>query len=588
MTAINISPFASSLTGSSFDWQSFVDTMMSYQSTTITTLKAEQSVNTDKVSGLNIIKSYMQDLQTKTKALTSSSLFGGRTVSSTTSGSNWTLSAATNTATGAYTFNVSQLATSSKRTGSADISSPLHNSDNVSTLTLAAMPTATAVTAGTFTVNGATVTIALEDSLQDVFTKINVATGGAVTGSYSTATDKITLSSGSEIVLGGANDTSNFLAATQLANNGTGSLSSTNALGSARINSPLASARLRSAITAVDGSGNGSFSLNGVAIAYNVNSDSLSSIITRINASSAGVTASYDSALDRMVLVNKSTGDMGFGLSETAGGFLDAVGLSMTSSGAATSRGKNALFTVNDGSTLTSMSNTLDSSVTGITGLSVKAGTTGTQTINVSSDTASMKSAIQAFIDSYNVVQSNIDLQTSIEQIDGTLTTSTLTSVREVGQWSSSLRSKVFASVSGLSGTISRLADMGIDFNGTSNLLTIRDSTKLENALTNKTADVEAFFNNATNGFTSVINNYITNIAGTTTSGSSVISKMTDRLLSNNLSIDKQISLINRQLESERARMITSFQAMQTAQSNAKSMVDTLKNLMDSMNGNNN
>jgi len=49
MTAINTSSISSSLTGSTFDWQSFVDTIVSYDSATITTLQKQQSTNTDKV-----------------------------------------------------------------------------------------------------------------------------------------------------------------------------------------------------------------------------------------------------------------------------------------------------------------------------------------------------------------------------------------------------------------------------------------------------------------------------------------------------------------------------------------------------------
>jgi flagellar hook-associated protein 2 len=74
-------------------------------------------------------------------------------------------------------------------------------------------------------------------------------------------------------------------------------------------------------------SGNGSFAVNGVSIAYNVNTDSLSTILSRINASSAGVTAAFDSLNDRVVFTNKTTGDLGLNLSEAAGGLVDALGL---------------------------------------------------------------------------------------------------------------------------------------------------------------------------------------------------------------------------------------------------------------------
>jgi flagellar hook-associated protein 2 len=570
------------MTGSSFDWQSFVDQIIQIDSAPITKLQSEQSVNSDKISALGTLKTNLQDLQTATKALNASDLFTARTAASSVSGSNWGLTASTGATTGSYTFNVTQLATASTRMGQSDIASGINNSNDVSGLTLATIPTATAITAGTFTINGASVTVALTDSLKDVFDKISTATGGAVTGSYNSTTDKVTLSSSSEIVLGGANDSSNFLSAMQLANNGTGTIGSTGALGTVSTSSPLASARLRNTITAVDGSGNGSFSVNGVPIAYNVNTDSLSTIIGRINSSTAGVTASYDSGNDRMVLKNNTTGDMGFGLSETAGGFLDAVGLSMSSTGAATSRGKNALFSINGGSTLSSASNTFTSATTGIAGLSVKATTEGAQTITVASDSTSMTSAIQTFIDKYNAVQEYIDLQTSITVKSGTVTTSTLSDTQEASAWASSLRSKAFSSISGLTGTVSRLADLGIDFNGTSSMLSIKDNTKLQSALSSKPGDVAAFFNTSSTGFTAVMDTYLTSLAGTDGTSTGSLSTLSDHLVSANAGIDNQIAQIQRQLDSEKARLIASFQAMQTAQANSKTMLDTLKNSFSS------
>jgi flagellar hook-associated protein 2 len=586
MTAINTTNLASSLTGNTFDWQTFVDTIIEIDRAPIKKLQSEQDLNSDKIEALGLIKTNLADLQAATKALSASSLFAGRTATSSTSGSNWTLTAASGATAGAYSFNVTQLATSSSRNGTGDISSPISATADVSGVTLATMATAPAITAGTFTVNGATVTIALTDSLQDVFGKISTATGGAVTASYNQGTDKISFSAATEIVLGGANDTSNFLAATQLANNGTGTITSTNSLGAANTTATLANARLKSAITAVDGTGAGSFNINGVAIAYNVNTDSLSSIISRINSSNANVTASYDTAADRMVLTNKTTGDIGFGLSEAPGGFLDAVGLSMTSVGAATTRGKNALFSINGGATLSSTSNTLSSATTGITGLTVKAGSTGSQTITVASDTATMKTAIQTFVDKYNVVQSFIDLQTKITVKNGTLTTSTLSGTRDVDQWASNLRTKAFAAVSGLTGTITRLADLGIDFNSTSRLLNVKDSGKLQSALETKTADVEAFFNTATTGFASKMDAFLNTLTGSA-GATSAVSSMSDRLLNNNASIDKQIAQIERQLESEKARLTAGFQAMQAAQSNAQSIIKTLQNSFDNSNKNN-
>ena len=164
-----------------------------------------------------------------------------------------------------------------------------------------------------------------------------------------------------EIVLGAVNDSSNFLQAMQLANNGTNTVTSANPLGAVALNMPLAQANLSTAITAVDGSGNGSFTINGVSIAYNINTDSLATVMKRINASSAGVTASYNSATNNVVLTNNSTGDIGLGANDVATsgqvGLLGALGLTSAST---LQHGQNALFTVNGGAAISSASNTLE------------------------------------------------------------------------------------------------------------------------------------------------------------------------------------------------------------------------------------
>mgnify|MGYP003405623483 CR=1 FL=1 len=84
--------------------------------------------------------------------------------------------------------------------------------------------------------------------------------------------------------LGAANDTSNFLSVARLANNNSGSVVSSSSLGTVTANTPLASGRLNASLVgpAIDGAGAGTFTVNGVAIAYNINTDSLTSIINRI------------------------------------------------------------------------------------------------------------------------------------------------------------------------------------------------------------------------------------------------------------------------------------------------------------------
>jgi flagellar hook-associated protein 2 len=567
---------------SGFNWSSFIDQMMAVEHAPADQLAAEKATNTQKLASLTTLGSDMLDLQSAAKTLTADGLFDGRTATSDNSSSTWKSTAANSTAIGSYTIAVSQLASAAQRTGTPNISAGLTTSSDVSGLTLASMPTAAPVTAGTFTVNGQQITVALTDSLQDVFDKIATATtgNGDVTASYDSDNDVVNLvsASGSEIVLGAANDTSNFLSVMKLANSGKSTITSSGTLGSASLSSPLANANLRSPITNVDENGNGSFSINGVSIAYNINNDSLSTILTRIGSSTAGVTAAYDAADDQVVLTNKTTGDTGMAVNEGSGGLLDALGLvAGSTSGSTFTHGKNALYTVNGGPTLTSMSNTLDATSHGITGLSVTVNSKSTETISVTGNTDTMKTNIQNFIDAFNTVQTYIDSQTKITSVNGTVSTSLLSDNHEIQGWSQSLRSLAFGSVSGMAGTISSLGDMGIGFTSTEPQLSITDSTKLDDALTNHPDDVAAFFSDTTNGLVSKFNTFFTatigasttNIANATTGGD--LGTQETNLTDANTSIDTQIADIERRIAQDRDNMTTAFENMETAMSSLKS-----------------
>ncbi len=560
---------------SGFDWKSFIDEVMELNRAPITRLQAEKTTNNSKVSALDNLGTRLSELQTATRALKTEGLFTGRTAASSTTGSTWSTNTSSGTATGAYNFNVTQLATTSKRSGAGDIGLGISATNDVSGVTLASMSTATAVTAGDFTVNGAKVTIALTDSLQDVFTKISTATGGNVTASYDSTTDKISLNSASAITLGAANDTSNFLAVARLSNGtNTGVIESGTGLGSTSQNTPLASARLRNSITAVDGSGNGSFTVNGVSVSYNVNTDSLSTILGRITNSGAGVSASYDAAADRVVLTNKTTGDTGLSVSEAAGGFLDAVGLSGSSTLA---RGKDAQYTVNGGPVLTSTSNTFSAASHGITGLTVTANTESSQTITVDANTTGMRGSIDEFIKKFNAVQSYIDTATKVTSANGKVTAAILSNNREIQAWQSTLRSTAFSAVSGLSGTISRLENLGIDFTSGTSELAIKDPAKLEAALRDKPSEVEAFFKSATTGFAARLETFNTTLLGASGTGTGgLLGSQKETLNKGNTSIDTQIANIERQLASERSRMEAGFLAMENAQATIKNMQSQL------------
>jgi flagellar hook-associated protein 2 len=565
----------SGLISGSFDWKSVVDQLIQIDSAPITRLQTEESNNIDRLASFSSLQTKLTDLNTSAKALGADGLFNGRTAKS-SSGSGWSMSAADDSVTGNYTITVSQLATTARRNGASAISQGISATDNVSAVTLASMPTSTAISAGVFTVNGKQVTIALTDTLEDAFSKISDATGGVVTASYESDTDKVTFASNNatEVVFGAGNDTSNFLSALRLSNNGGTSVTSSSTLGSAALTVPLASGRLRGAFGGVDVSGNGAFAINGVNIDYNVNTDSLSNVLARITSSAAGVTASYDLASDRVILTNKATGDTGIGANDTTGTLLSALGLT---SGSTLQHGQNALFTVDGGGTIASASNTLSASSHGIDGLTVTVNSATTQTINVAPDTASMNTAIQDFISKFNAVQSYVESQTKITKTpDGKVSAALLADNHEVQTWASELRSLAFKQVSGLTGTIQRLEHLGLDFSAIDSTLRVKDQAKLDTALSSKGADVEEFFGGSASGFSALFENYLTPKLSTSTGA---LATQMATLNKQNTGIEVQIATLNARLANQRELLTTSFLAMQNAQSLAQQQQQQLTNM---------
>lgn len=562
MAAIQISGLVSGI-----NWNNIITELVAADSVGINQVKAQQTTVNSQVSSLGSLSTDLTNLSSSVFSLEDPSLYSGVTATSTTAGSSWGITAADGTPLGNYAVDVSTLATASQLQGTSGISSPLSTTNDVSGLTVASLPTAGAVTAGTFTVNGKPVTITTSESLADVFTAISTATSGAVTASYDHTTDKVTLTASSPIVLGAANDTSNLLQALKLTGNDADSITSTSSLGTLQLANTIAHGDLKTALTGLT-AGAGSFSINGVAISYNTGTDSLGTLLSRIDNSSAGVTASYDANDDRIVLTNNATGDTGITATDTSGNLLAALGLA----GGTRVPGVNAQFTVNGGPVQTSLSNTLSSSALGVTGLSITADTTGTQTINVAANTAAITTAIQGFITDFNTLQTDITNDTQISTANGTITTSILSGDHEVGDWASTLQSTAFSAGSALTGSIKSLDDLGIDFNGTTGQLSISDSAKLQNALTQTPTAVAAFFQTAQKGFGSIMSSAINDII-------SQNSSETQTLQSQSSALGDQITTMQNQLNAEQSQLETEFQAMESMLSQMQSESSTLSSM---------
>ena len=542
---------------SGFDWRTFIDRLMEVERAPQKTLRTEQTRLRERSNAYRSLQTELQVLQNRLKTLLDPSLYASR--SARVENTNvLTVRASAGAAPGTYSIEVLQLATASRLQGTSDLGAPLSSSADVSGLVLANAPFATPVTAGTFTVNGRQISIETTDTLQVVFDKIATATGGAVTASYDPTTDRIQLSSASEIVLGSANDTSNFLQVARLYNNGSGTVTSAGALGTLRLNATLASANFA---TPVDdgGSGNGEFKINGVSITYSATADTLATILDRINNSAAGVYATYDPLNDRIVLTNKTTGDLGIAVEDVTGNFLSAAGL-VTGT---LQRGQNLLYRLNGGDTLVSTSTAITEASSGLAGLSITALQTGTTTVTVASDTDAVKSAVRQFLDAYNRVQSLLDNYTSSStDAEGVVTAGVLAGDSDANEIASRLRALAFSPGSGLQAVADHLADLGISSNGNDNQLTLTDESALDQLLQNNLGALQTLFTDPTAGVATRLNHYLERLIG---DNGSLIQKQ-NGLNRQSTDIDNQIAEMERIVQATRQRMIESFTAMETAQ----------------------
>jgi flagellar hook-associated protein 2 len=219
--------------------------------------------------------------------------------------------------------------------------------------------------------------------------------------------------------------------------------------------------------------------------------DTLETVRDKINGADGGVSATIitDASGARLSIRSKTTGEENafrISASETADDGVASTGLSalaydpsagvsnMTRNEVAT----NALATIN-GISITSASNTLNEVVDGLT-LTLSSVTTTPVQVNVTPDTASVKTAINDFVTAFNALATFIQTQTKYDE--ATKVGGPLQGDSAVLGFQTQLRG-VLNEASSASSTWSTLSDIGITMQKDGTLRT--DSTKLDAALTN-------------------------------------------------------------------------------------------------------
>ncbi|HEV7665456.1 MAG TPA: flagellar filament capping protein FliD [Chloroflexota bacterium] len=382
---------------------------------------------------------------------------------------------------GSFSINVGNLATATSATSNGTLGSAatLSPATLVSAAGLSLQPSN-----GTFTVNGQTVMLVAGDTWSSLQSKISTATGGTV--SLNLGANSVSLTSAAPVQLGSPSDTSNFLSAARLlgaaqtTSGGVYTTASNQLLGAAVTSNPLSTAGFN---VAGGIAASGTFQINGVAIQW-ANTDSLNGILTRINASAAGVTATYDPKQDKINLTNSNTGAQSISLVDSTGNFLAAAHLTA----ATQSYGAPAQYTItqNGVTSVTQYSNS-NKVLDAVQGVNLTLLSSGTTSVSVTQDTTTASTNIQNFVTQFNSLVDLIDTDTKYDS--STNTASVLTGDSAITGLRAKLRSLVSQAAQVPAGSAyASLGDIGVSTGaygsivGSTNHLVL-DTTKLTNAL---------------------------------------------------------------------------------------------------------
>ena len=557
-----------------------ISQLMALERRPIQALQKKQSSLQQRTDALRDVATCLTTLKSTLETLAKSATFTVKKVSTdipSTSPAIVTATASASAASGSFKVTVSQLATSTARTSVAAIGQPV---DQAATLSQAGF--ATTPTTGFFTVNGVQITVdestTLNDGANSIVYKLNNS-GAGVTASVVDNRLVLTSSAHAPIQLGSGADTSNFLtvakllAAPQVDQGTYYEVTSTGNLGVAQVTAALEAARLATSLSA----STGSFKINGVEFAWDAQSDSLNQLISRINASAAGVNAAYDTQTDRLVLTAKSIGSIGIAVEDVAGNFLAAVGVLDPS---AQTLGQNAQYsidTVAGGQSLYSASNTVSGVIPGVT-LTLKGVSATPVTVTVEPDTAAVVQSVKAFVDQYNSAVSFIREKTAYNAL--AKSGGILMGDSGVQAIESRLRFLLFNPVAGMSGGITSLADVGITTGavgsapGSSGTL-ILDEAKFTAALRENPETVARLFappESTDDAVATRVKAYLDSLVGT--SGT-----LTLRRSSSQAEIDRlgrQMAVKEDQLVEKERRLIQKFAALEMTLARLQSQSDQL------------
>ncbi|MBI5705770.1 MAG: flagellar filament capping protein FliD [Armatimonadetes bacterium] len=389
-----------------------------------------------------------------------------------------TLSAGTNATAGTYNLTVSKLATSHKisTTAQTDVSSALSLS-------------------GLLVINGKGVTVEASDSLTALAQKINSAQANVVASVINGGTGAayLTLTSGDP----GADNKVQI-------SDASGTVASTLGLasGSASIREAITngatSAGFESSTTAIGelwgttGLSSAGFTINGVSVSVNLQTQSLADLVNTINAAGTGATASVRS--------EETDGVTSYYLDITGAstptfvdtdGALAALGILQKGYGNQLIAAQDAEFTL-DGVSLTSSTNSVTEVIPDVTLNLLKANVTTPEAsvLTLTQDNTAVKDKVKEYVNAYNGIIDFIKSNTSFDK--ETYAAGQLFGDSLVQQVEDTLSNLIFSDVDGLTTAYDNVAQLGFSF-GDGGKLKL-DEAALDKALATNPSAVAAVF----------------------------------------------------------------------------------------------
>ncbi|MBI4682657.1 MAG: flagellar filament capping protein FliD [Nitrospirae bacterium] len=261
----------------------------------------------------------------------------------------------------------------------------------------------------------------------------------------------------------------------------------------------------------------------------------------------------------RLVITGDDTGSAKT-ITVDAGTTLDGTGSTVNFTAASFTQTKtaaNAAFTV-DGLSISRSSNSVSDVITGLT-INLKKGgiPPATATITVAADRDSIKEQIENFVSAYNDVMTFVSENTAYDattKISGILSgEGTARSVQN------RIRDMVTSGVSGLTGSLSSFAEIGITTNYKTGNLEINSST-LDTKLGSSLDDVADIFTDSTNGIANEIYDYIGDITSTIDGSITLRKEGLQDIIKN---ITDTIANMEFRIEKSEADMVRQFTALE-------------------------